>query len=149
MKRLIIVFALFLWPTVSQSQVLECTTVVDCAQASVTAASEAKSAVAELAAKVDQELTALRQENENLRVALETSISTNVGALKAIPARSYVGYTPHRGGGSNAMSMASQCPNGQVMVGIEMIIGGTCRGQCNADGGAFHKYRIICSPRFN
>lgn len=111
----------------------DCETTVECAQEALEAVSVAMSAVEQL-----------RAENAALRAELEAQIQ----ALRSVPARSTLQYTATRGSGSNAMAMNSYCPEGQVMVGIEMVIGGTCRNQCEADGGAFHKYRIVCSPRF-
>ncbi len=52
------------------------------------------------------------------------------------------------GGGTNAVPLDSECPAGQVMVGIQIVTGGTCHGQCDPDGRALHRFKIQCAPRF-
>lgn len=48
-------------------------------------------------------------------------------------------------GGSNASVWKAQCAKGMVMTGIEIVVGGTCNNQCNADGRPMAGYRILCS----
>ena len=52
------------------------------------------------------------------------------------------------GGGANAMTRTSQCPPGQVMVGLQVVTGGTCHGTCNPDGRPIHKFSAMCAPRY-
>ena len=49
-------------------------------------------------------------------------------------------------GGQNATVWKAECQKGMVMTGIEIVVGGTCRNQCNADGRPIAAYRIQCSP---
>jgi hypothetical protein len=48
-------------------------------------------------------------------------------------------------GGANPSVWKAQCKNGMVMTGIEIVVGGTCHNQCNADGRPLAAYRILCS----
>jgi hypothetical protein len=48
-------------------------------------------------------------------------------------------------GGTNAAVWKAECKPGMVMTGIEIVVGGTCRNQCNADGRPLAAYRILCS----
>ena len=48
-------------------------------------------------------------------------------------------------GGTNPAVWKAQCKDGMVMTGIEIVVGGTCRNQCNADGRPLAAYRILCS----
>ena len=49
-------------------------------------------------------------------------------------------------GGANPSIWKARCKAGMVMTGIEIVVGGTCRNQCNADGRPLAGYRILCSP---
>ena len=48
-------------------------------------------------------------------------------------------------GGTNAAVWKAECKPGMVMTGIEIVVGGTCHNQCNADGRPMAAYRILCS----
>jgi hypothetical protein len=48
-------------------------------------------------------------------------------------------------GGASPSVWKAQCAQGMVMTGIEIVVGGTCRNQCNADGRPLAAYRIFCS----
>jgi len=48
-------------------------------------------------------------------------------------------------GGTNPSIWKAECKPGMVMTGIEIVVGGTCRNQCNADGRPLAAYRILCS----
>ena len=48
-------------------------------------------------------------------------------------------------GGTNAAVWKAECKPGMVMTGIEIVVGGTCHNQCNADGRPIAAYRILCS----
>jgi len=48
-------------------------------------------------------------------------------------------------GGTNPSIWKAECRPGMVMTGIEIVVGGTCRNQCNADGRPLAAYRILCS----
>ncbi len=48
-------------------------------------------------------------------------------------------------GGTNPSVWKAQCKDGMVMTGIEIVVGGTCHNQCNADGRPIAAYRILCS----
>ncbi len=48
-------------------------------------------------------------------------------------------------GGANASVWKAECKPGMVMTGIEIVVGGTCHNQCNADGRPLAAYRILCS----
>jgi len=52
------------------------------------------------------------------------------------------------GGGLNAVGKTSQCPAGQVMVGLQIVTGGTCHSQCDPDGRPIHTFRVLCAPRY-
>ncbi len=49
-------------------------------------------------------------------------------------------------GGQNASVWKAECPKGTVMTGIELVVGGTCRNQCNTDGRPLTTYGIHCAP---
>jgi hypothetical protein len=49
-------------------------------------------------------------------------------------------------GGTNATIWKAQCAQGMVMTGIEILVGGTCHNQCDADGRPLATFRILCSP---
>jgi hypothetical protein len=49
-------------------------------------------------------------------------------------------------GGANPSIWKARCKPGMVMTGIEIVVGGTCRNECNADGRPLAAYRILCSP---
>jgi hypothetical protein len=48
-------------------------------------------------------------------------------------------------GGTNASVWKAECDKGMVVTGIEIVVGGTCRNQCNADGRPLATYGIHCS----
>lgn len=48
-------------------------------------------------------------------------------------------------GGANPTVWKAHCKDGMVMTGIEIVVGGTCHNQCNADGRPLAAYRILCS----
>ncbi len=48
-------------------------------------------------------------------------------------------------GGTNAAVWKAHCQPGMVMTGIEIVVGGTCQNQCDADGRPLAAYRILCS----
>lgn len=74
----------------------------------------------------------------------------NISALSSpVAVAQDIGYSAARGGGSGAMTMSSLCPANQVVIGVEIIVGGTCHGQCDLDGGTLHKFRVKCAPRHN
>ena len=52
-------------------------------------------------------------------------------------------------GGANPSVWKARCKSGMVMTGIEIVVGGTCRNQCNADGRPLAAYRILCSELKN
>ena len=52
------------------------------------------------------------------------------------------------GGGLNAVGKTSQCPPGQVVVGLQIVTGGTCHSQCDPDGRPIHTFRVLCAPRY-
>ena len=49
-------------------------------------------------------------------------------------------------GGQNASVWKAECEKGMVMIGIEILVGGTCHNQCNTDGRPVATYGIHCSP---
>lgn len=86
---------------------------------------------------------------ENQAAAL-AKIQNSISVLSSpVSASTDLGYSVSRGGGASAMTMASFCQPNQVVVGVELIVGGTCRGQCDPDGGTIHKFRVKCAPRLN
>ena len=111
-------------------------------------ASDALEAVEKLDREVMRELRALRQENADLKAALEKLISRNVQDLRADPSRSFTGYTASRGSSAHTADWRLECPSGQVMAGLEMVVSNACGNTCAASGGTLHKYRILCAPRF-
>ncbi len=73
-------------------------------------------------------------------LALETK-------LTATPSGAW-GQVQGFGGGLNQVARNSVCPAGQVMVGIEVVTGGTCHGSCDPDGRPLHSFKIQCAPKF-
>jgi hypothetical protein len=51
-----------------------------------------------------------------------------------------------RAGGTNAAIWSASCKEGMVMTGIDIMVGGTCNNQCDADGRPIATYRIRCTP---
>lgn len=49
-------------------------------------------------------------------------------------------------GGANSTIWSATCKEGMVMTGIDIMVGGTCKNQCNADGRPVATYRIRCAP---
>lgn len=50
-------------------------------------------------------------------------------------------------GGANAEIYSSLCSPGQVVVGLEVSLGGTCHGECDGDGRPVHYFRVKCGRR--
>jgi hypothetical protein len=48
-------------------------------------------------------------------------------------------------GGADHSVWTAKCKPGMVMTGIEIVVGGTCKHQCDADGRPLAAYRILCS----
>jgi len=79
-----------------------------------------------------------------------------IGMLLLLPSNTYSQQTaagdtvnvPANGGsgGQNTSIWKADCQKGMVMTGIEIVVGGTCHNQCNADGRPVATYRIHCSP---
>ena len=111
-------------------------------------ASDALEAVERLDREITRELRELRKENADLKAALEKLISRNMQDLRAEPSRSFSGYTASRGSSAYTANWRLECPSGQVMAGLEMVVSDACRDTCVASGGSLHKYRILCAPRF-
>lgn len=99
----------------------------------------------------DDRIDALKEQVDGRIDALSVSLSRVEDSLRTSPSEDSQTYTAHsaaRGGGQNAMSMNVSCPVGQVMVGIDVTVAGTCSGYCEPDGGTIHRLRAICRPRF-
>lgn len=74
-----------------------------------------------------------------------------IGTVKAIENRLNVIPTPTAAQGYGNSSWANvrktaSCPDGLIATGIEVTYGGTCRGQCNADGGIVREVKMLCRP---
>jgi len=97
---------------------------------------------------------------------LETSVATlsnavatlqaQLGDLSAMVSRTEATRTDQttaveNGGWRNdhplsAVRLSATCPAGQVAVGLDVISGGTCKGQCDYDGRPVANFRVICAP---
>ena len=92
--------------------------------------------LADLVAK----LNATKDIAENLKL---------LAAVRAIEARmngtnaTTSSQTYGRGAWSNTTKTAT-CPAGQFAVGVEVVYGGTCNSQCNADGGTIQEVKVTC-----
>ncbi|MDD2869304.1 hypothetical protein [Neomegalonema sp.] len=97
----------------------------------------------------------LAEKDEQIRrqeaalAALGARVEQETARIRVAPSQKrHSGYSAARGGGSNAITMVANCNADEVVVGVELIVGGTCKRQCDADGGALHKFRLVCGPRF-
>ncbi|SUA92995.1 hypothetical protein [Pandoraea pulmonicola] len=52
------------------------------------------------------------------------------------------------GGGLNKVAHESACPAGQVMVGLQIVTGGTCHGFCDPDGRPVTSFKIQCAQKY-
>jgi hypothetical protein len=43
-----------------------------------------------------------------------------------------------------AKSFPLRCPDGQIAVGIDLTLGGTCHEQCNGDGRPVQQFKLVC-----
>lgn len=120
----------------------------DDAKRALDKASDALEAVERLDREVTRDLRELRKENAALKAALEKLISRNMRDLRDEPSRSFSGYTSSRGSSAYTANWRLDCPSGQMMAGIEMVVADACGETCAASGGTLHKYRILCAPRF-
>lgn len=75
-----------------------------------------------------------------LLLAASQARAQDIGTHNTVP-------VPSNGvaGGTNAAVWKAECKPGMVMTGIEIVVGGTCHNQCNADGRPLAAYRILCS----
>lgn len=97
----------------------------------------------------ENQASALKTQFDNQREAI-TELQKTVGVISSpVTASPELTFSASRGGGQSPLSMISMCPPDQMVVGVEIVVGGTCQQQCNADGGALHKFRVRCAPRFN
>lgn len=92
--------------------------------------------LAETQARLDAATADLRKEIAQLK---GQRYDARTGAAKTSQA------TP-RGAHAHTSAPAAACPDGQVMQGIRIHYGGTCRSQCNADGGIVQSIEFTCTP---
>ena len=48
-------------------------------------------------------------------------------------------------GGADALVWKAECQPGMVVTGIQIMVGGTCHNQCNADGRPLATFNVLCS----
>ena len=68
------------------------------------------------------------------------ALAQDIGTKNTVPVPS-----DGAAGGTNPTVWKAHCKDGMVMTGIEIVVGGTCHNQCNADGRPLAAYRILCS----
>ena len=98
-----------------------------------------KGTSAEQLADLVAKLKALPDLGKNLE--LVSLVQKIEGRLNAGFVSSTIGYG--RGAWSNT-SKTALCPAGQIATGIEVVYGGTCNSQCNADGGIVQEVKVVC-----
>ena len=98
-----------------------------------------KGTSAEQLADLVAKLKALPDLGKNLE--LVSAVQKLEGRLNSASSTASIGYG--RGAWSNT-SKSAVCLAGQVAVGIEVIYGGTCNSQCNADGGVVQEIKVVC-----
>lgn len=108
-----------------------CTIVADCAEIAAKAAQQAQAAASALTTRL------VAAEREIAALKAQSIVQVNVSQPRAASSASY--------GGASAVTPVAQCPAGQVAVGIEMTLGGTCHEQCNADGRTVSSFRLVCA----
>jgi hypothetical protein len=82
---------------------------------------------------------------EELKSRVDTISSTLTEMGK--PVQIVDGAASKKFGGMNAELYSSSCPANQVVVGLDIWLGGTCHEQCNADGRPVHFFRVKCGRR--
>jgi hypothetical protein len=83
-------------------------------------------------------------------VALTKRVQDLEEALKAIKVKSSGAPAPDqkddtgRLASEGAASFPLRCEAGQVAVGVNLILGGTCHEQCNGDGRPVQQFKLVC-----
>lgn len=68
-------------------------------------------------------------------------VATVTAGISANGLTASAGYGP--GAWVNTIKSA-RCPVGYFATGVDVVYGGTCNNQCNADGGAVREVRVTC-----
>ena len=94
-----------------------------------------------VASRVQASLVELRGALEG-HEQMNAAVRQQVGTLLA----KAVGPTSDGGTASNAVwaGSAASCPNGQYLVGVRLGWKGTCRNQCDGDGGILGGITLVC-----
>jgi hypothetical protein len=96
----------------------------------------------------EDQASSIKRQIDSLEQRLESVNKQLTAAIQEVPDAVFSDYSA-AWGGTNAVPYAASCPNGQVAVGLELVLGGTCHGQCDPDGRPVHKFRLKCARRFN
>ena len=106
-----------------------CTTTVQCAQDAVTAAAQAGADVKALSDRLSKAEAAIAALNARQGVTVSAGGSKDSSGAW---------------GGASQVDAAASCPPGQVVIGISIVLGGTCHTQCEGDGRPISRYVLRC-----
>ena len=88
------------------------------------------------------------KEAKNLVEDTSKRLASDPSFVSAVTAGiSTSGKTEAAGYGSGAWIntvKSARCPAGYFATGVEVVYGGTCNSQCNADGGTVREVRVTC-----
>jgi len=86
--------------------------------------------------------TAKVVEDTSARLAKDsTFVSSVIAKIGSAGATTTVGYGP---GVHVNKPLASKCPPGYYVTGVEVAYGGTCDRKCDLDGGVVKEVRLVC-----
>jgi hypothetical protein len=117
-------------PSHSQAQA-PCATTVECAQKAVDAAARA-----DAAAKATQvQLDALKAQLAALKVKPSGPDESNKKD-----------DTDKQMKGDGDLEFSLRCAAGQVAVGVDLTLGGTCHDYCTGNGHPVERFKVVCQP---
>lgn len=122
-------------PSRSQAQTpapAQCKTTVDCAQTAVGVASKALAALKATQGQID----ALKAQLDALKVK-------SAGPPED-PKR--IDDTQLQTKNDGNLEYSLRCPAGQVAVGVDLLLGGTCHDYCTGNGHPVERFKVVCQP---
>jgi hypothetical protein len=97
-------------------------------------------------AKIKNDLETTRQ----LIPTAKTDLQTEIDKLSVVKPSSANRTVPTQKDDSGRLateaplSLPLRCEDGQVAVGIDLTLGGTCHEQCNGDGRPVQQFKVVC-----
>lgn len=108
---------------------------------------ETEAATAAFSAKeIDQLKTSYAAELEEIQDAVAEVDSLRLSLDTADTRTEYEWEGGGVVGGANSIWKLVQCPAGQVLVGVNLRLGGTCSHYCDPDGRPVSQVKAICRP---